>query len=425
MSENKKTKFLLKSTGMILLMLVLIIVAGSIDEKKKEFPELAYTAPVVADEDNGFSVLMDAHGALVDSDQLYKLNNDEEFDIEFWSEWLEKNHESFRLFDKALTFERLYEKVEYSIAYSCESLCIVEFTNSKRLEVQVHTYKGDYQKAIKVIEQLQLLSKKIRRDNHTLIHTLVGLAVDKMISQSINHLIEKSENIEDIKHSIHLLNLFKTRPLEEQMKLAFISEYKFQENTISNMKESMEFSGIEYPEILLINPYSVHKNRVLNTAGEYYTSLIDTTLYNPHFFRPLVATKVTSKYRDYFAYLAPNGFGNVSTKIIYTLKDQGLKIYAASATYDLMKIKAAARIYYLQTGKYPANLDALTSILGEIPTDPFQKNNEPYGYDPLKGIAWSIGTNFVEDVPKVKKEYLYKSLYDDKEIVLQLFEPEH
>ena len=45
----------------------------------------------------------------------------------------------------------------------------------------------------------------------------------------------------------------------------------------------------------------------------------------------------------------------------------------------------------------------------------------------MKGIAWSmsIGTNFGEDNPKEEEGYLFENLHDDKEIVLQLFEPEH
>lgn len=193
---------------------------------------------------------------------------------------------------------------------------------------------------------------------------------------------------------------------------------------MEEMKQQ-ELVEIGYLDLLVNNPYSFHKNRTFNKIGEYYSSFVDTSLYDAHFFQPPPAKKELGKMRTFLAHISPNAGGEMMISVVSQVTKKGMDIYTLSATYDLLKIKAAVRLYHLQTGTYPKSLDALTSILGKSLIDPFQKNKKPYGYDPLKGIAWSIGTDFMEDPFKAEGQDLFNPMDDYKEIVLQLFEPEH
>lgn len=233
MIKDRKTKSLLKITGALLLFFILFILAGSIDEKKKHFPELAYTAPVVADEDNGFSLLQDANNALVDPDELHTGSDDEEeFDVELWSEYIEKNQEALRFIDKALECERIYEGEAISFLTGTKSLFILEIAKLKKAEIRLSIHKGNHHKAVAVIEQLKLLRKKFARDNSSLINNLLARAIDKLIAESINSLIENSSTPEEYQVALNILNTYNQSSLEAQMKLAFISEYKFAESRI-------------------------------------------------------------------------------------------------------------------------------------------------------------------------------------------------
>ncbi len=121
-------------------------------------------------------------------------------------------------------------------------------------------------------------------------------------------------------------------------------------------------------------------------------------------------------------------FGNYGGRTLYeSLIDlprwhQVEKAISPRVCNDLVRIQCACELYRLDKGHYPESLHDLSADFANIPLkDRFGLAN--YGYDPEKGIIYSIGSDQINS-NGVHREEENSPLNDDQELVVYLRYPQ-
>jgi len=309
---------------------------------------------------------------------------------------------------------------------------------SKLMATSAKAYaaSGEYPTAVKMLSSGVMLGDRLRRSCGTLIDYFVVVAVDEMTLQALVDIVSTSGF--PVSASRSLLSHLPQSPNPDDDLVSAIRT-DFQRFTLDRLPdvtrpiETIFSSNVQDPEV---------KKPIVGTYDALETARIvgrtlNVAILNAR--RPLsqfdrseravienegdgLPNEVNAERPDGYSkswdelkykLLMDNTRNSLGRRLLSTDVLSSPDIVEISdrwrAYRDTIRVLLASRIYRsAHAGRLPDTVEGFVPILGAWPTDPF--NGKPMIYNREKGMAYSVGSNLVDDGGKIAKGWMSKDV---------------
>ncbi|MFP4029569.1 MAG: HEAT repeat domain-containing protein [Candidatus Brocadiia bacterium] len=405
------------ATGVLILASILYVFIGGRDAPAPDVADLKLDRPEVAPDENAFTVFGKAISA-----RYWPAEHDEEcvtdylkddcaFGKDFVRRTLERNAE---------TFEHLREGVRREVCLApleTEPIPHYSYLGQWRdmarllaVKARFSRNEGEYEEATEACVTLLRFGDMIKNHPNTLIHYLVGIAVQAIGLDETRKLVDDAEL-----NDKQLDKLFKTladlSPAESGFVHAMKGEYRFTAIQLDSAAEDpaniIEMAGgqsLPRPvELALqnrwISSYVLHRNRTKAALAGVFRELIANSerCYAELTLKDAEKPDTQGIVNLIKLPLRPNPLGRMCVPLLASAFDRTLQEkLKLESELKATRLIVALHAYHRSEKHLPENLDALVPrYLDKIPTDPY--DGELFRYDRSLDVVYSVGENLEDN----------------------------